>query len=138
MAKYGVVKNAYIKVGNTDLSDHCIDLQPSYGNGAVQAHGMSANQEYSNPGLRTRSITAKFINDFASASVFATLNPLKNGAKHVLQYRNDATAATALNPTYSGLFFISSITGLVAGTLGGNSECSVTWMAAGEESELTS
>lgn len=135
--KYGVVKNAYIRVAGVDLSDHCIDLRPTYGAGTVQAHAFSDDQEYFNPGLRTRALTAKFINDFAAASVYATLNPLKNGDKHVIEYRNDAGAASALNPTYSGLWFITSTDGLVAGTMGGNSECTVTWSPAGEEGELT-
>jgi hypothetical protein len=138
MAKFGVCKNAYIQVAGVDLSDHCIELRPSYGAGGVQAHAFGANQEYQNPGLTTRGLTARFINDFAAASVFATLNPLKNGAKHVVQYRNENTTASALNPTYSGLWFISSCDGLVAGTMGSNSEVSVTWTPAGEEGELTS
>lgn len=138
MAKHGVVKNPYIEVAGVDLSDHCIDLRPTFGNAGVQAHAFGDDQEYQNPGLRTRALTARFINDFASGKVFATLNPLKNGAKHVVQYRNDAGSASALNPTFSGLWFITSCDGLVAGTMGSNSETTITWAAAGEESELTS
>jgi len=135
--KYGVLKNAYVEVAGVDLSNHCIELRPTYGVGAVQAHAFGDDQEYSNPGLTTRGLSARFINDFAAASVFATLNPLKDGAKHVVQYRNENTSASALNPTYSGLWFISSCDGLVAGTMGSNSEVSVTWTPAGQEAEAT-
>ena len=135
--KFGVQKNAYILVAGVDLSNHCTDLQPAYGVETLPAAAHGDNQRYSNPGMRTRALTAKFLNDFASGSVFATLNPLKNGDKHVVVYRNDAGAASALNPTYSGLYFISNLTGLVAGAIGSNSECNVTWTAAGEEAELT-
>lgn len=135
--KKGVNKNAYIQVAGVDLSNHCTDLQPVYGNAELPAQTHGNNQEFSNPGLRKRGLTAKFLNDFASGSVFATLNPLKNGAKHVVQYRDDAGAASALNPTYSGLFFISNLTGFVGGQIGSNAEVSVTWTAAGEEAELT-
>jgi hypothetical protein len=135
--KYGVVKNCFIKVGNTDLSNHCIDLSPDFGVGKVGANAFSDNQAYSNPGLTTRGLKATFINDFASGSVFATLNPLKDGAKHVVQYRHDAGTASALNVTYSGLFFITSAPGLIGGKLGSNSEVTVTWEPAGAVAELT-
>jgi len=138
MAKSGVYKNGYIKIGNTDLSDHCTSLQPGYSVGSVPQHAFSDDQEYFAPGLRARSLTAKFINDFAAASVFVVLNPLKNGATHVVQYRHDAGSASATNPTYSGLWYISNITGLVGGDMGGPTECNVTWTAAGEEAEATS
>lgn len=137
MAKHGVMKNAWIEVAGVDLSDHCTDLQPVYGNGAVPAHAMSDNQEYSKPGMRTRGLSAKFLGDFAAGSVFATLNPLKNGAEHVVQYRNDAGSVGALNPTYSGLYFISNMTGFIGGTIGGNQEVTVTWTPAGDEAEAT-
>jgi hypothetical protein len=135
--KKGVNKNAYIKVAGVDLSNHCTDLAPVYGNNTLPMQTHGNNQEYSSPGLRTRALTAKFLNDFASGSVFATLNPLKNGAYHVVEYRDDAGAASALNPTYSGLYFISNLTGFIGGAIGSNAEVSVTWNAAGDEAELT-
>lgn len=138
MAKKGVNKNAYIKVNGVDLSNHCTDLQPVYGVGALPAQAHGDDQEYSNPGMRTRALTAKFLQDFAAGSVFATLNPLKNGTKHVVEYRDDAGSASALNPTFSGLFFISNLTNFVGGAIGSNAECSVTWTPAGEEAEITS
>lgn len=137
MSKHGVMKNAWVEVAGVDLSDHCIDLQPNYGMGQVQAHAFSDDQEYQNPGLRTRGLTARFLGDFAASSVFATLNPLKNGDKHVVRYRNDAGSASALNPTYSGLWFISNARGLVAGTMGAGSEVEITWTPAGQEAEET-
>ena len=137
MSKWGTLKNAYIKVGNTDLSNHCTSLQPTYGTGATPLQAFGDTQEYSGAGLTTRGLTAKFLNDFAAASVFATLNPLKNGATHVIQYRHDGGTASATNPTYSGLWFISNITGLVAGDMGGPTEVNVTWTPAGQEAELT-
>jgi hypothetical protein len=136
--KKGVNKNAYIQVAGVDLSNHCTDLQPTYGNEALQAETHSNSQRYSNPGMRTVGFTAKFLNDFAAGSVFATLNPLKDGRKHVVQHRDDAGAATALNPTCSGLYFISNMTGLTGGAIGSNAEVSVTWTPAGEVAELTS
>lgn len=139
MGKYGVVKDCYISVAGVDLSDHCSSLDPVYGNNQLPMHTMGNNQEYFSPGLRTRSLSAKFLMDFASGSVFATLNPLKNGAYHVVQYRHDnSDGASALNPTYSGLYFISNATGLIGGAIGAQSECTITWTAAGDEAELTS
>jgi len=137
MAKYGVIKNGFIEIGNTDLSNHCTGFTPVYGNAALPNHAMSEDQEYSTPGLRTRSLTATFLNDFAAGNVFAVLNPLKNGAVHVIQYRHDAGTASALNPTYSGLWFITNVTGLIGGAKGSSSLVTVTWAPAGTEAELT-
>jgi hypothetical protein len=128
MAKYGCVKNAYIKVAGVELSDHCTEMTPAFGNGQLPSHAMGDSQEEFNPGLTTRGLTAKFLNDFAAGSVFATLNPLKNGAVHVVEYRNDKTdPVTDRNPTFSGLFFITSAAGLIGGAKGANSEVTVTW-----------
>jgi hypothetical protein len=139
MGKYGVCKNAYIQVAGVDLSDHCSSLDPTYGNNALPMQTMGNSQEYSSPGLRTRGLSAKFLMDFAAGSVFSTLNPLKNGAYHVVQYRQDKDAAvSALNPTYSGLWFISNLTGLVGGAIGSQTECTVTWTPSGDEAEITS
>lgn len=138
MSKYGCVKAGYIMVAGVDLSNHCESFTPGYGNASLPAQAMGDSQEYANPGMRTRSLTARFYNDFASGSVFATLNPLKNGSKHDVQYRHDSGAATALNPTYSGSWFITSTNGLIGGTIGGNSMVDVTWAPANAETEKTS
>lgn len=139
MGKYGVCKNAFIEVAGVDLSDHCSDLAPVYGNNTLPMQTHGDNQDYSSPGLRTRALSAKFLNDFASGSVFATLNPLKNGAYHVVKYRHDKDQpVSALNPTFSGLWFISNATGLVGGAIGAQSECTINWTPAGDEDEITS
>ena len=138
MAKYGVYKSGYIKVGNTDLSNHCTALHPETTVPGVPVDAFGDAHAYQSAGIPVKSLTAKFLNDFASGSVFATLNPLKAGATHVVHYRNDSGAVSTLNPTHSGLFFISASTGLEGGDRGANSEVSVTWVPAGIETEVTS
>lgn len=134
--KAGTYRNGYIKIGNTDLSNHCISLHGDVSTPGVSQDGFGDAMTYQAPGVPTRTLTARFLNDFAAASVFATLNPLKSGALHVVQWRNDAGIASALNPTHSGLYFISSITGLEGGERGSNTEVNVTWMPAGIEMEV--
>lgn len=127
MSKYGVIKNGSIKVAGVDLSNHCLGFEPTYGAGALPGAAMGDVQDYSLPGTGVTGLRARFLNDFAAGSVFAVLNPLKYGAPHVIEYRNDAGSPSALNPTYSGLFFITAVTGLVGGNRGANSEVDCTW-----------
>jgi hypothetical protein len=135
--KYGVFKNGYIKVGNTDLSDHCIALHGDTTTPGFPADGFGDAQQYQNPGIPSKTLTAKFLNDFASGSVFATLNPLVGGAVHVVQWRNDSGPVSVLNVTHSGLYFISSTSGFEGGDRNANAEVSVTWTPAGVESQKT-
>ena len=137
MSKYGAYKNGYISVAGVNLSDHCTSLHGDTTVPGFPADAFGDAQQYQNPGVPAKTLTAKFLNDFASGSVFATLNPLVGGAPHVVQWRNDSGSASAQNPTHSGLYFISSTSGFEGGDRNASAEVSVTWTPAGVETQKT-
>jgi len=139
MAKYGIVKDVFVSVAGVDLSNHCTDFSVSLGADDIPMQAMGDLYKYGVAGLTTVSLTAKFLNDFSSGSVFATLEPLAlNRESTVVAFRHDKTAGVGvLNPTYSGLFYISAAPGLIGGTHGSNSEVSVTFNAASNLTKVT-
>lgn len=138
MAKFGVWKNGYIRVNGVDLSDHASEIRFAESSAEIPSHAMGDDYEFNKPGLFRITCTARFFQDFAAASVDATLNPLwANRSEFGLLLRADSAATSSTNPAYSGLAFIANYSP-IGGTHGDNLMAEVTFSPAGNWTRLTS
>ena len=80
-------------------------------------------------GLKDASVTLDFHQDFAAASVDATLFPLLGSFATVVA-KPTSGSVTATNPSYSGVFLVSEYSPY-ASTVGDLATLSVTWASAG-------
>jgi hypothetical protein len=100
MAKF-VMRNALIQVNGVDLSDHCssVTVETTADDVDLTAFGPSGYREFG-VGFKDATVTATFFQDYASASVHQTLQPLYDagGTFAVYVKADKATATTATNP----------------------------------------
>jgi len=80
-------------------------------------------------GLKDASVTLDFHQDFAAASVDATLFPLLGSFATVVAKPTSGTA-TATNPSYTGIFLVTEYQPY-ASSVGDLATLSVTWPTAG-------
>ncbi len=110
MAKHGAF-NGSIVVNGVDLSDHCQEFNVAQTRNDIRADCMGNTDEYGMPGLKTGDITATFMQDFAAASVHATLQPIyASGLIVPVVYKPITGQAkdAVTNPEYSGSYYISN------------------------------
>lgn len=131
MAKQ-VLRNAYIAINGTALSDHANTLSIKDEADKVEFTGFSGNgyREFGQ-GLKDASIDATFFNDFASGSVWAILQPLYDaGSTFALEVRPDAGAVSATNPKGTMLARLYAAPAF-GGKVGDASEVDVSFANAG-------
>jgi hypothetical protein len=138
MSKFGVLKDAYLSVHGVDLSNHVSRLQYQQSAAEIASHAMGDDYEYSKPGLFRVTCTATFFQDFAAASVDATLDPLwRNRTEFEVKMRaNKTLAVSTTNPMYSGQAFISSYRP-IGGAHGENLMAEVTFSPASDWQRVT-
>ena len=116
MAKI-VLKDAYIKVDSTVLSDHVSSVTLEDTADEVEFTSFGANYREYGQGLKTASITLEVFQDFASGSVDAVMEPLYNsGGTFTVEVRPTSSAPSATNPKYTmvgRLFSYSPLQGAV-------------------------
>ena len=116
MAKI-VLKDAYIKVDSTVLSDHVSSVTLEDTADEVEFTSFGANYREYGQGLKTASITLEVFQDFASGSVDAVMEPLYNsGGTFTVEVRPTSAAVSATNPKYTmigRLFSYSPLQGAV-------------------------
>lgn len=101
MAKF-VLKDAYITVNGINLSDHCSSVTIETTFDEVDLTGFGATYKQIAQGLGDATITLNVFQDFAAASVDATLWPLsQSGATFPVVVRATSAAKSATNPEYS-------------------------------------
>lgn len=101
MAKF-VLKNAFISVDGVTLSDHIssVTIETTFDEVDVTAFGATYKEILQ--GLGDATITLSVFQDFAAASVDATLWPLsQSGATFAVAVRASSAAASATNPQYN-------------------------------------
>lgn len=113
-----VLRNAYIAVNGTALSDHASSLTVEDNAEEIDVTSFSANgyREFV-PGLKDATITATFFQDYNSNSVHQLLRPLyESGGTFTLAVRPDAGAAvSSSNPGGTMTARIYSYGGLAGG-----------------------
>jgi hypothetical protein len=132
MAKF-VLRNAFIQVNSVNLSDHCssVTVESSAEEIDLTAFTSAGYREFAQ-GFKDATITATFFQDYASASVHQTLQPLYDaGGTFTVYVKADATTTSATNPRVelinARMFGYSPL----AGAVGDASTMDVTFRNAG-------
>lgn len=130
-----VITNAAVKVNSVDLSSHITKVTLSttvaevttttFGNTAVRRVG----------GLRDNSVALDFNQDFAAASVEATLYPLL-GSTALVEVWPDGTSTGSANPKYSFNVLVTEWMPLDA-QVGELTTASITWPIDGTIAKAT-
>ena len=99
MAKF-VMRDGYIQVNHVDLSDHCssVTVESTADDIDLTAFTTAGYREYG-VGFKSATISATFFQDFASASVHQTLQPLYDtGGTFPVRVKATQSATGATNP----------------------------------------
>lgn len=131
MAKF-IATDVQVLVNSVDLSDHAFSVETPSEKEQIDVSGFNASgtKEFLQ-GQKEESVTIQFLQDFASAKVHQTLEPLyRLGTTHPLSLLPDSdTAVSAANPRLSGSVQLLSYNGLSA-ELGQRAEISATFTPA--------
>jgi hypothetical protein len=137
MAKF-VLKNAALVVDGVNLSDHVrsIAVESTYGTVDVTAMGDTASQIAL--GLPADTITVDFYQDFAAASVDATLQPRYfAGSSFLVSCWGSGTTTSATNPKYSATCIMLQYQP-ISGEMGAAAMTNVVFNAQGAITRATS
>ena len=116
MAKY-VLKDAYIAVNGTSLSDHAssVTLEDTAEEIDFTAFSSAGYREFG-AGLKDATITVTFFADFAAASVHTILQPLySSGGTFSVEVRPTSATASATNPKATMTSRLYSYSGIAGG-----------------------
>jgi hypothetical protein len=118
--------NVGVKINSVDLSDHItsVTLTQNFDELEVTALGDSAHKFVK--GLEASQLTLNFLNDFAAASVQATLQSAYGTTVTAVLIPVKGTAVSATNPLYTVSILINNLTPL-NGAVGDISNSSMTF-----------
>ena len=104
--------NVGVKINSVDLSDHItsVTLTQSFDELEVTALGDSAHKMVK--GLEASTLTLNFLNDFAAASVQATLQAAYGTTVTAVLLPVKGTAVSATNPLYTVSILVNNLTPL--------------------------
>lgn len=127
-----VLTDAYIKLNNVDLSDHIASVEIAQSFDSIETTAFGDSGRTRTGGLEDSSITLSFHQDFASASVDATIAPLVGGtAAFEIRAVGTATAVSSTNPKWTGTVLVTEWSPL-SGAVGELSTADVTWPVSGQ------
>lgn len=135
MAKL-VLTNPAITVGGVDLSSSItsVTIDTKYDIVETTTFGSTAKTRVA--GLADNSISLEFLQDFAAASVEATIFPLL-GTATTITVKPVASTTTSTNPSYTVSAVVSEWQPL-KGNVGALATASVTWPVSGAITKATS
>jgi hypothetical protein len=124
-----ILTDVRVSIGGVDLSDHIASVEVASEREEIEitAFGDTARRRVA--GLEDSSISLDFHQDWAAASVDATIAPLV-GSTAAFEIFPDGTALSATNPKYTGNVLITEWGGL-NGAIGELATVSVTWPVDG-------
>mgnify|MGYP001553744999 CR=1 FL=1 len=127
-----VLTDAYVVVNSVDLSDHINSVEIAQSFDSVETTAFGDSGRTRTGGLEDSSITLSFHQDFAAASVDATIAPLVGGtASFEIRAVGTATAVSATNPKYTGTVLVTEWNP-ISGGVGELSTADVTWPVSGQ------
>lgn len=136
MAKQ-IATNIVVKVGGVDLSAFVNNVSLSSSADAIETTSFSSGGARERiAGLKDNSVTIDFMQDFAAASVEATVYPLIGSTAVAFEILPNGTVASATNPKYTGSLIVTDWTP-VAGAVGELLTASVTWPISGVVTKAT-
>jgi hypothetical protein len=130
-----VLTNAGVVIGGVDLSDHVAQVSVDQSWDEVETTAFGDGGRTRVAGLEDSSITLSFHQDFAAASVDATISPLIGGTAAFEIYA-DGTSVSATNPKYSGTVLLTEWSG-VSGSVGDLLVVDTTWPVSGTVTRAT-
>ncbi len=113
MAKY-LLTDGFVSINGVDLSDHAHTLDTPQEKDRIDVSGFNSTgaSEFL-PGVKTESVSVGFRQNFASAKVHATLQPLfQNNSTFAFEIRPTSTAVSATNPRFWGTASLFTYNGL--------------------------
>lgn len=122
-----ILKNASITVNGVNLSDHAssVEINTEYDDVDLTSFGATLKEHAK--GMGDGSITVNFYQDFAAASVDATLWPIsQSGTTVPVVVKPDSAAVSATNPSYTMQGLLMNYSPL-AGSVGEASQTEVTF-----------
>ena len=128
MAKQ-IIKDAQVTVGGVSLGTSVKSVEISLTADAKETTAFGDGWTQRIAGLKDGSIKIDFYQDFAAASVEATLFPLFGTLATVAILPNSGTATTT-NPSYTAVCLVNQLTP-VSGAVGDVMTQSVTWPTSG-------
>lgn len=128
MAKQ-IIKDAQVTVGGVSLGTSVKSVEISLTADAKETTAFGDGWTQRIAGLKDGSIKIDFYQDFAAASVEATLFPLFGTLATVAILPNSGTASST-NPSYTAVCLVNQLTP-VAGAVGDVMTQSVTWPTSG-------
>ena len=134
MAKF-VATDHKITINGTNFSDSLQSVDLTIQADEVDTTTFGGAWKTVTGGLRSGSLTLNFYQDFAAASVDATLWPLLNTAATVT-ITPTSTAVSATNPAYTAVCLVSQYQPF-ASTVGDLATLSVTWPTSGTVTRAT-
>ena len=130
MAKF-INQDITITINSVELDDHAfsVDIQAEREQIDVSGFNATGSKEFL-PGASDETVTIGFLQDFAAASVHATLEPLyRNSSTFVMSIKPTSASVSATNPSFAGTAAMFSYSGL-SGELGGRSEITAVFKSA--------
>jgi len=130
-----VLTDAGVILGGVDLSDHIAQVEVNQTFDEVETTAFGDGGRTRVAGLEDSSITLSFHQDFAAASVDATIAPLVGGTA-AFEIYPAGTTVSATNPKYSGTVLLTEWSP-VSGTVGDLLTADVTWPVSGQVTRAT-
>jgi len=126
-----VLTDVSVLINNVDLSDHIASVEIAQSVDEVETTAFGDGGRTRVGGLEDSSLTLSFHNDFASASVDATIAPLVGGtAAFLIAPLGTAVAASGTAPRWSGTVLVTEWSPL-NGSVGELTTADVTWPVSG-------
>ena len=104
-----VLTNALVLLNGVDLSDHVKQVSVNYSADEVDSTTMGVGAKSRLGGLKDWTLDVTFAQDYALASVDATLFPLV-GTTFTVEVRPTGAARSATNPSYLGTGILGTYT----------------------------
>lgn len=130
-----VLTDAGVILGGVDLSDHIAQVEVNQTFDEVETTAFGDGGRTRVAGLEDSSITLAFHQDFAAASVDATISPLVGGTA-AFEIYPAGTTVSATNPKYSGTVLLTEWSP-VSGSVGDLLTADVTWPVSGQVTRAT-
>jgi UTP:GlnB (protein PII) uridylyltransferase len=123
-----ILRNCQVTINAVDFSDHASSVEMKIKKDDIDVTNFGGNGREHAAGLQDNEITLNLQQDFAAASVDATLYPLwSNETEFVVAVRPVTAAKSVTNPEYSATCLLLEYQPL-SGSVGELSETSVTFV----------
>lgn len=134
-----VLTNAFVTINGVNLSDHIASITLTTTDDVIETTAFGTSARTRIGGLADNSVAFEFHQDYAAASVEATINgsPSLVGTVTAVVVKPNGSTTTADNPAYSFSCLISEWTPL-NGAVGELATASVTWPIDGNITKAVS